>query len=461
VTLLGPAPTVPVTGGRGRSVHAGLTQVDGRPVAAFRVEGGRHAGALGPADSATIERTLRQARDLDVPIVGLLSTSGADVTEGVASLHAWGRIARLLARASGEVPIILGVTGPCLSGPALVLGLADHVVMTPDAFAYVSGPDAVREMTGVEVTSMSLGGPDVQSERAGVATMVVDEDQLDAAIAELLSYLPSHTLDDAPHEQPDDPVDRDCVVAASVVPTEPTASYDVRDVVRDVLDDGSFLELRPRYAPNLVTAYGRVDGHAVGIIANQPRTRAGTLDIEASRKAARHVQHCDVFNLPIVTFVDTPGFEPGKDLEWRGMIRHGAELVHAYCEATVPRVCVVLRKSYGGAYIVMDSKGVGNDICLAWPASEIAVMGAKGAVQILFARELRGLADDDARDARRAELEAQYVAEYCTPRTAAERGYADDVIDPADTRRAVAASLAMLATKRERPAPRRHTNGPL
>jgi acetyl-CoA carboxylase carboxyltransferase component len=461
VTLLGPARAVPVTGGRGTSVHAGLTQLDGRPVAAFRVEGGRHAGALGPADSATIERAIRQARDLDIPVVGILSTSGADVTEGVASLHAWGRIARHLALASGEVPIVLAITGPCLSGPALVLGLADHVVMTPEAFAYVSGPDAVREMTGVEVTSESLGGPEVLAERGGVAALVVASDQLDDAIAELLAYLPSHTVADAPHEPSDDPVDRDCVHAASVVPTEPTASYDVRDVVRDVLDEGSFLELRARYAPNLVTAYGRVGGRAVGIVANQPRTRAGTLDIEASRKAARHVQHCDVFNLPILTFVDTPGFEPGKDLEWRGMIRHGAELVHAYCEATVPRVCIVLRKSYGGAYIVMDSKGVGNDVCLAWPAAEVAVMGAKGAVQILFARELRGIDDPADAESRRADLEAQYIEEYCTPTTAAERGYVDDVIDPVDTRRVVGAALAMLATKRERAAPRRHTNGPL
>ena len=331
------------------------------------------------------------ATELGVPIVGVLATSGADIHEGVASLHAWGRVARQVSRASGVVPIVFAVIGPCTSGPALMLGLADHVVMTPDAFAYVSGPEAVAEFTGVQIDRARLGGGLVHDSRTGVASLVAaDEEDALLAVADLLSYLPANHLDDAPVVAPaaDDPLDRPCRRAAAAVPDTARASYDVRTVLADVLDEGSLLEVRARYASNMVTAYGRLDGRPVGIVANQPKVRAGTLDIEASRKAARFVQHCDAFNLPILTFVDTPGFEPGKDLEWRGMIRHGAELVHAYAAATVPRICLVLRKAYGGAYIVMDSRELGNDACFAWPGAEIAVMGSKGAVQILFGKRL-------------------------------------------------------------------------
>ncbi len=269
------------------------------------------------------------------------------------------------------------------------------------------------------------------------------------ALAALLWYLPDHHLADPPRLECFDPLDRPCDVAASAVPQRSSASYDVRIVLDDVLDADSFLEVRPRYAPNLVTGYGTLGGLAVGIVANQPEQRAGTLDIEASRKAARFVASCNVFNLPIITFVDTPGFEPGRDLEWRGMIRHGAELVHAYCAATVPRMCVVLRKAYGGAYIVMDSRGIGNDLCVAWPSAEIAVMGAAGAVAILN----KGRADD--------ELVTEYRDAFENPYRAAERGFVDAVIEPAATRHVLVDAIEVLVHKRDRPTARRHSNTPL
>jgi len=258
-----------------------------------------------------------------------------------------------------------------------------------------------------------------------------------------------------------DPVDRLCQTAADMVPATPTASYDVRGVVADIVDNDSFLEVRPGYAPSLVTGLARLGGKAVGVVANQPNCLAGTLDIDASQKGARFVQWCDAFNLPLVTFVDTPGYQPGKDLEWRGIIRHGAQLVHAYAAATVPRLSVVLRKAYGGAYIVMDCKTLGNDYCCAWPGAEIAVMGAPGAVAILNGRRLGGIDDDDERARLKAELEDEYQARYCTPHAAAERGYVDEVIDPRETRRSLIGALRSLSNKREHLVRRRHANGPL
>jgi acetyl-CoA carboxylase carboxyltransferase component len=460
-----PAPaTAPVMAQRSAAVTAALGELDGRTVSWFRLEGGKHRGAIGVAEGEALERAVRMGIELGVPVVGVVATSGADVGEGVASLHAWGRVARALTDASGVVPTLLATIGPCVSGPALLLGLADQVVMTADAFAYVSGPDTVTAFTGVPTTHEILGGAAVHGARSGVAALVVeDEDDARHALADLLAYLPANNLDDPPRSATDDPVDRDCAAAVAAVPARVSSSYDVRVVVEDVLDAGSFLELRPGYGANMVTGLGRLDGRPVGVVANQPAQRAGTLDIEASRKAARFVQWCDAFNLPIVTFVDTPGFEPGRDLEWRGMIRHGAELVHAYAAATVPRLAVVLRKAYGGAYIVMDSKTLGNDWCIAWPNAEIAVMGAAPAVQVLHRRRLGAVTDPIARRAEQAALEEEYAARVLNPYVAAERGYVDDVVAAADTRRALAGAAERLATKREArpPRPGRHSNTPL
>jgi acetyl-CoA carboxylase carboxyltransferase component len=443
-------------------VSASIREIDGRTVSWFDLDGGKHRGAIGTAEGQTIERAVHLAIELGMPIVGRVASSGADVTEGVAALHAWGRVAKALTDASGVVPVVLLLVGPAVSGPALLLGIADHVIMTADAFAYVSGPEVVVAFTGVPIESDKLGGAAVHERESGVAAMVVDdEDAAMVALESLLSYLPSNHLADPPREDTDDPVDRSCARAAAAVPARAMASYDVRIVIEDVLDEHSFLELRDRYAASMVTGLGRLDGRTVGIVANQPMQQAGSLDIDAAQKAARFVQWCDCFNLPIVTFVDTSGYLPGKDLEWRGIIRHGAQLLHAYAGATVPRICVVLRKAYGGAYIVMDSSGLGVDYCVAWPSAEIAVMGAPPAVRILHRRRLQAIEDPEARAAEQAALVAEYEARFLNPYVAAERGYVDIVIAASETRRVLADALSHLGTKREIPAARRHSNTPL
>jgi acetyl-CoA carboxylase carboxyltransferase component len=344
------------------------------------------------------------------------------------------------------------VTGPAVSGPALLLGLADFVVMTTSAYAFVSGPAMVAEFTGVAIDNIELGGAAAHARHSGATSLTVaDSAAADEAVERLLGYLPDHNNELPPWRPTDDPVDRPCPDAGAALPESSSGAYDVRRVASAIVDDGELLELRPRFAPNLITAFATVGGHPVGVVANQPLAIAGTLDIPASQKAARFVACCDAFNLPILTLVDTPGFYPGKDLEWRGMIRYGAQLVFAYGRATVPRVCVILRKSYGGAYIVMDSKTMGNDLCLAWPGAELAVMGAGQAAAVLMRR-----ADDD----QRAAFEADYAERLLNPYVAAERGYVDAVIDPAETRREVGRALAMLAAKREALPGRKHDNLP-
>jgi acetyl-CoA carboxylase carboxyltransferase component len=453
---------VPLAGRRSDAASAALTELGGRRVVEFRIADGKHVGAIGPPEGETLAQAVRVAVELGVPVVGTVASSGADVAEGIASLHAWGRIARALADASGVVPTVIMVTGPAVSGPALLLGLVDVTIMTADAFAYVSGPDTVRAFTGIALENRALGGAALHGHRSGVASLVVDdEDDARLAVAHLLDYLPSNHLEDPPRVATNDPVDRESRRAAAAVPARATASYDVRVVIEDILDEGTFFELRPGYAVNLVTGLGRLGTRAVGVVANQPQQRAGTLDIDASEKAARFVQWCDCFNVPLITLVDTPGFEPGKDLEWRGLIRHGAELVHAYAAATVPRLCVVLRKAYGGAYIVMDSKGLGNDWCGAWPTAEIAVMGAPGAVQILHGRRLKSMDDPTERFAEQAVLEAEFDSRFSNPYAAAERGFVDEVLPASDTRRVLAAALDRLCSKREHLGPHRHANTPL
>ena len=447
---------------RSSAVTAEITELDERPVGLFRLGGGEHRGAIGPAEGETVERLVRMATDLGVPVLGVVATSGADIGQGVASLHAWGRVARALAQASGVVPVALVVAGPCLSGPALLLGLADVVVMTADAFAYVSGPGAVRRFTGKEVGHEDLGGSSMHALRSGVAWAVLPtEDAAVEAAVDVLSYLPSNNHEEPPARLSGDPVERDCAEAAAVVPDQPSAPYDVRVVVEDVVDAGSFLEVRARHAQSMVTGLATVADHPVGVVANQPCQMAGTIDVDASSKAARFVQLCDAFNVPLLTFVDTPGFQPGRDVEWRGMIRYGAGLVHAYAAATVPRVSVILRKAYGGAYIVMDSKGLGGDVALAWPGAEVAVMGASGAVGILHGRRLAEVDDEGEREKQRRALEEEYSASYCSPVAAAARGFVDDVIEPESTRRAVVAAFAALHSKRERLPQRHHANTPL
>ncbi len=445
--------TLPMRAGVPGSVSAAVEVLGHRRCVVVRMDPSTRRGALTPGDGDTIADAVDHAMESRLPLVAFVASSGADVHAGIAALHGWGRAARHLVRASGAIPLLMAVTGPAVSGSALLIGLADHVVMTRDAYAFVSGPIMVRMMTGVDIDAPDLAGAGAHHRRTGVAAVVVaDAAEAELALTELLSYLPDHADQAPPTRATDDPVLRPTPELIELLPAAPTGSYDVRDVMAAVADDGDVYELRSAWAPNLVTALASIGGHTVGFVGNQPLAIAGTLDIPASQKGARFVAFCDAFNVPLVTLVDTPGFYPGKDLEWRGMIRHGAQLAFAYARATVPRICLVLRKSYGGAYIVMDSKAMGNDLCLAWPSAELAVMGATQAAEILARRST---------PEERAAFVARYESELLNPYVAAERGLVDEVIDPATTRAVVADGLRVLLSKRERLPRRRHDNQPL
>ncbi len=430
-----------------------VSEIGGRRCVRVELGAGAEPAPLTLDDGTKLAVAAFTARQNGVPLVCDFNSAGVPPTEGVDALHGWGTAARELTRCSGVVPTVFCVHQTAVAGSALLLGLADIVVMVEDAYAYVSGPRMVQEYTGVPIDQQSLGGAGQHARTSGVASAVVPSaEAAEAFIAEVLSLLPSNADDVPPFIPTTDPVGRLLPDVGSLVPTTATGSYDVRSVVAEVVDDGLITELRPGWAANLVTAFATVGGQPVGIVANQPQALAGTLDIIAAQKGARFVTFCDAFNVPLLTFVDTTGFLPGKDLEWRGMIRHGAQLAFAYARASVPRVNVTLRKSYGGAYIVMDSKHMGNDVAIAWPTAEIAVMGAAGAVEILYRR---------ADAAERAAKQLEYEERLLNPYVAAERGSVDMVIDPADTRREVAAAFVALASKRERHRQRVHDNTPL
>ncbi len=432
------------------SARLAVLGMHGRLVVHLRVDAD---GGLRAEDVAVMATAAEIAADERRPLILQLTARGLDVNAGLSAAIGWGQAAKRIQRLSGLVPTIAIVTGPVVAGPALVLGLVDLVILTEGAMAFVSGPAMVEAFTGQPISSDSLGGPGAHARSTGVASILVGnaEDALEMS-ALILDHLPDSVDQLPPFEASGDPVDRATPVAATTIPEHAFGSYDVRDIIVDVVDDGEFLELKASWAPNLITGLARIGGHSVGIVANQSQSLAGAIDIPASQKGARFVAWCDAFNLPLITMVDTSGFLPGKDLEWRGMIRHGAELAFAYARATVPRIGLILRKSYGGAYIVMDSAFMGNDLMLAWPSAEVAVMGAKGAVEILHR---------NASPEQRAELELDYEQRLLTPYVAAERGSISAVIEPEQTRSELAAGLALLATKREKIRPRRHDNGPL
>jgi acetyl-CoA carboxylase carboxyltransferase component len=450
--VTGPA-TLRLRAGVSGAVSAQRHHLAGRDVVLARCDPAVRKGAFNPADGETLADAARHALESRLPLVVTIASSGADVTEGLAASFGWGIAAHAITQCSGVVPVLMAAHGPAVSGPALLLGLADHVVMTKDAYAFVSGPQMVHEITSIIVDTDELGGAGVHSSMTGLASIVVDDlDSALDAIGALLALLPSH-VDEMPPEVPsDDPPHRPTPELRTLIPASSTGAYDVRTAIRSIVDEEDFLELRAAWAPNLVTGFGTVAGHPVGVVANQPQSVAGTLDIPASQKGARFVAFCDAFNLPLLTLIDTSGFYPGKDLEWRGVIRHGAQMAFAYARATVPRIAVVLRKAYGGAYIVMDSRNMGSDLYVAWPTAEVAVMGARGAVEILHRK-----ADAEERLA----LERDYEERLLNPWAAAERGSVDAVIDPADTRQVVADALLTLAGKQERLPPRRHDNTPL
>lgn len=425
----------------------------GREVVWVDIDSEDRKGALTADASSVIEVAAVHALSERKPLVLEMGSSGADIAEGISSLHGWGRAAKAITRCSGIVPIFIIVEGPAVSGPALLLGLADFVIMTSDAYAFVSGPTMVTQFTGIEIDTEELGGAATHARASGVASLVVsDVESARDSIDDLLYYLPDNTDSLPPRSDTDDPGNRETPEAGELIPESSTGSYDVRHVIESLVDDGQYLEVRARWAGNVVTAFATMGGRPVGIVANQPINLAGTLDIPASQKAARFVALCDAFNISIITLVDTPGFYPGKDLEWRGMIRHGAQLVFAYGRATVPRICVILRKSYGGAYIVMDSKRMGNDLCLAWPWAELAVMGATQAAAIL---------QRNATPEEKAAYEADYTERLLNPYVAAERGFVDAVVLPSETRGEIVAALDMLSDKREKLVSRKHDNTPL
>ncbi|MGW7283194.1 acyl-CoA carboxylase subunit beta [Streptomyces sp. NPDC054844] len=440
-------------------VITGWGLVDGRRVFAYAHDFRVFGGALGEAHAQKIHKVMDLAEAAGAPLVGLCDGAGARIQEGVTALAGYGGIFQRNVRNSGVIPQISVILGPCAGGAAYSPALTDFVFMVRGTSQmFITGPDVVQAVTGEQITHDGLGGAEVHAATSGVASFVHDDEvSCLAEVRYLLSLLPSNNRELAPPARTDDPADRRCEALLDLVPADPNQSYDMRRVVEEIADDGEYVEVHERWATNVVCALARLGGAVVGVVANQPSSLAGVLDIHSSEKAARFVQMCDAFNIPLVTLVDVPGFLPGVDQEHDGVIRHGAKLLYAYCNATVPRVSVVLRKAYGGAYIVMDSRSIGADLALAWPANEIAVMGAEGAAGVVFRREIAA-SDDPAQT--RAERIAEYRRELMHPYYAAERGLVDDVIDPADTRARLVDALKALRAKHAPLPSRKHGNQP-
>jgi propionyl-CoA carboxylase beta chain len=444
----------------GDGVVTGHGTVDGRRIFVFAQDFTVFGGSLGEVFAEKILKVMRLALQSGCPLVGLNDSGGARIQEGVVSLAGYGEIFYENVQASGVIPQVSVILGPCAGGAVYSPALTDAVFMVDQtSHMFVTGPDVIKTVTGEEVSFEELGGAHTHGERSGVAHVVSpDERACLEDVRAFLSFLPSSNADAPPVYACLDPQDRSTPELDSVVPDNPGKPYDMHTVIKAVVDDGQFFEIHAGWAQNIVCGLGRLGGRSVGVVANQPRVLAGVLDIDASTKAARFVRMCDAFNIPIVTLVDVPGFLPGTNQEWGGIIRHGAKLLYAYCEATVPKLAVITRKSYGGAYDVMSSKHAGSDLNVAWPASEIAVMGPEGAVNIIHREEL---AKADDVEARRAELIAEYRERFANPYVAAERGYLDDVIHPRDTRRVLCTALDAMGDKRvQRPA-RKHGNIPL
>jgi acetyl-CoA carboxylase carboxyltransferase component len=446
----------------GDGVVTGWGEVEGRPVCAFAQDATVFGGALGEAHAMKIVKVMETAKKAGIPIVGLDDSGGARIQEGVMSLGGYGEVFLRNVLLSGVVPQLSLILGPCAGGAVYSPAITDFVIMAKGTGQmFITGPDVVRAVTGEEVTMEALGGAEAHASLSGVSHFTAKNDTDAIALARrLLSYLPLNNLEESPAAAAVAPPSSAAAELPRVVPEDSNSPYDVHEVLSRVVDPESFLEVQVEWAPNLVVGFARLAGTAVGVVANNPGALAGTLDINASIKGARFVRFCDAFNLPLLTFVDVPGFLPGTSQEHGGIIRHGAKLLYAYAEASVPMLTVILRKAYGGAYDVMCSKHLGADLNLAWPTAEIAVMGADGAVNILFRRELEKASDAD-RETVRAKLSHDYRTEFLNPYLAAERGYIDDVIDPTETRARLIAGLKMMASKREDRPPRKHGNIPL
>jgi propionyl-CoA carboxylase beta chain len=444
----------------GDAVVTGYGTVFGRKVFVFSQDFTVFGGSLSEVFAEKICKVMDLAVKYGCPVIGINDSGGARIQEGVVSLAGYAEIFWRNVQASGVVPQISLIMGPCAGGAVYSPAITDFVLMVEgSSYMFITGPDVVKTVTGEEVSQEELGGAAAHASRSGVAHLTsADEAACLEDARYLLSFLPQNNLEPAPREEPVDPIDREAAELDSLVPDSAGKPYDIKRAIELVVDDGEFLELQPRYAENIVTGFARLGGQSVGIVGNQPRSLAGVLDIDSSTKAARFVRTCDAFNVPLVTFVDVPGFLPGTAQEWGGIIRHGAKLLYAYAEATVPKLAVITRKAYGGAYDVMSSKHIRADFNFAWPTAEVAVMGPEGAVNIVFRTEL---AEADEPEARRAELIAEYRERFANPYAAAERGYVDDVIEPRRTRPVLIDALRTAATKRE-PRPRRkHGNIPL
>jgi propionyl-CoA carboxylase beta chain len=444
----------------GDAVVTGYGTVLGRKVFVFSQDFTVFGGSLSEVFAEKICKVMDLAVKYGCPVIGINDSGGARIQEGVVSLAGYAEIFWRNVQSSGVVPQISLVMGPCAGGAVYSPAMTDFVFMVEgSSYMFITGPDVVKTVTGEEVSFEELGGAATHAAKSGVAHF--SEPSEEACLEDaryLLSFLPQNNAEAPPFAEPTDPADREDADLDTLIPDNPNKPYDMKDVICRVVDDGDFLEVHERFAENMVCGFARLGGYSVGVVGNQPRSLAGVLDIDSSVKAARFVRTCDAFNIPLITFVDVPGFLPGTDQEWRGIIRHGAKLLYAYCEATVPKLAVITRKAYGGAYDVMSSKHIRADFNFAWPTSEVAVMGPEGAVNIIFRDELSA-ADDP--EAKRAELIEDYRVRFANPYSAAERGYVDDVIEPRRTRPVLIDALRTALTKRERRPTRKHGNIPL
>lgn len=444
-------------------VVTGYGTIDGRLVYVFSQDFTVFGGSLSEAFAQKICKIMDQAMKVGAPVIGINDSGGARIQEGVNSLAGYTEIFQRNILASGVIPQISAVFGPCAGGAVYSPALTDFIMMSKDtSYMFLTGPKVVKSVTNEDVTTEELGGASVHATKSGVAHFVAETEKEGLMmIRKLLHYLPSNNLEEPPVEINEDPINRLEDFLNDIIPDNPNKPYDVKDVIHAIVDNGEFLEVQAAYAPNIVIGFGRFDGVSVGIVANQPKYLAGVLDINASRKAARFVRFCDAFNIPIVTLQDVPGFLPGTAQEYGGIILHGAKLLYAYGEATVPKVTIVLRKAYGGAYCVMGSKHLRGDINYAWPAAEIAVMGAKGAIEVLMSKEIQEIEDAEKRSEFIAEKEQEYRDSFANPFVAAKYGYIDDIIEPRNTRFRIIRALQSLRNKRlENPA-KKHDNLPL
>jgi acetyl-CoA carboxylase carboxyltransferase component len=442
------------------SVVTGWGKVDGRLIYVFSQDFTVFGGSLGEVHAEKVCKVMDLAMKNGAPVVGLNDSGGARIQEGVVSLAAYAYVFLRNVLASGVVPQISAIMGPCAGGAVYSPAMTDFILMVKNtSFMHITGPDVIKAVTREEVTSEDLGGAMVHNQKSGVAHFAAeDEEDCIYQIRKLLSYLPQNNMEDPPFLPTDDLPDRADEALNTLVPDNPNKPYNIKDVIRRVVDDGDFFEVQEHWAQNIIVGFARLGGYAVGIVAQQPMILAGVLDIDSSTKAARFVRFCDCFNIPIITFEDVPGFLPGVNQEHGGIIRNGAKLLYAYCEATVPKITIITRKAYGGAYDVMSSKHIRGDISYAWPTAEIAVMGPEGAVNIIFRKQIAKAQDPEA---ERARLVQEYRDTFANPYVAAARGYIDDVIEPRETRPRLIEALQMLQNKRDTNPPKKHGNMPL